>query len=125
VSAEATDGTRQMFRYTVPVDDKPWTFDLTGDPVAVANGYTLDEVDFWAEYAEGAPKKARRFQVFGTGHPLPPGARHVGTCLRASGLIWHLYELVSDEEAGPGGPPYVSEGITGLQWDNLGSRGSE
>ena len=93
---------RRMFRYTVPVDDKPWAFDLTGDPVAVANGATLDEVDFWAEFTAGAPKTPHRFQVFGTGHPLPPGGRWVGTCPRVSGLVWHLYELISDEEAGDG-----------------------
>ena len=87
---------RTIFRYTVPVDDHAWTFDLTSDPVAVANGSTLDEVDFWAEFTVGAPKTPRRFQVFGTGQPLPPGARHVGTCPRVSGQVWHLYEIVSD-----------------------------
>ena len=92
---------RTIVRYTVPVDDHAWTFDLTSDPVAVGNGITLDEVDFWAEYADGEPKKPRRFQVFGTGHQLPQNARHVGTCPRVSGLICHLYELVSDEETAP------------------------
>lgn len=92
---------RRVFRYTVPVDDRPWTFDLTSDPVHVAGGATLDEVEFWAEYDDGAPKAARRFQVFGTGHPLPQNARWVGTCPRVSGLVWHLYELVSDEEPAP------------------------
>jgi hypothetical protein len=91
---------RRMFRYTVPVDDQPWPFDLTGDPVAVAVGFTVDEVEFWAEHTEGTPKKARRFQVFGTGHPLPANARWVGTCPRVSGLVWHLYEIVGDGEAG-------------------------
>ncbi len=52
--------TRRMFRYTVPVDDNPWTFDLTSSPVHVANGATLDEVEFWAEHDDGAPKTARR-----------------------------------------------------------------
>lgn len=104
-TAEPPPPVRQMFRYTVPVDDRSWAFDLTGDPVAVANGYMLDEVDFWAEHTEGAPKKARRFQVFGTGHSLPPGARHVGTCLRSAGLIWHLYELAGDEREVPDGQP--------------------
>jgi len=89
---------RRMFRYTVPRDHTAWTFDLTSDPVHVDNGSTLDEVDFWAEHTDGAPKRARRFQVFGTGHPLPPDARWVGTCPRVSGLVWHLYEIVSDEE---------------------------
>jgi hypothetical protein len=90
---------RRMFRYTIPVDDKEWTQWLTSDPVHVANGRTLDEVEFWAEYTEGAPKRHRSFRVFGTDHPLPANARHVGTCPRVSGLVWHLYELVSDEEA--------------------------
>jgi hypothetical protein len=95
-SAEADpDGAvRQMFRYTVPVDDKPWTFDLTGYPVAVANGATLEEVDFWAEFTYGAPKTPRQFQVFGTGHPLPACARYVGTCPRTpEGIVWHLYDV--------------------------------
>jgi len=91
---------RRMYRYTVPVDDKAWTQWLTGDPVHVANGATLDEVEFWAECAEGDPKKPRRFQVFGTGHPLPPGARYVGTCPRTpEGIVWHLFEIISGEEA--------------------------
>jgi len=92
---------RRMFRYTVPVDDTAWTFDLTSDPVHVANGSTLDEVEFWAEFTDDAPRTERYFQVFGTGHPLPANARWVGTCPRVSGLVWHLFEIVSDErEAG-------------------------
>lgn len=84
---------RRMFRYTVPVDDQPWVFDLTASPVCVANGLALSEVDFWAEHSDGMEKIPRRFQVFGTGHQLPPGARWVGTCPRRSGIVWHLYEL--------------------------------
>ncbi len=92
---------RRMFRYTVRADDRPWTFDLTGDPVHVANGATVAEVEFWAEHTEGAPARARRFQVFGTGHLLPPGARYVGTCPRTlSGIVWHLYELAMMRDGG-------------------------
>lgn len=94
MSTSQITGTRRMFRYTVPVDDTPWSFDLTGDPVHVANGATLDEVEFWAEFTDGAQKESRHFQVFGTGHPLPANARYVGTCPRTrEGLVWHLYEL--------------------------------
>ena len=52
---------RRMFRYTVPVDDQAWTFDLTGDPVAVAGGATLDEVESWAEHTDGAAEDAAPF----------------------------------------------------------------
>jgi hypothetical protein len=93
------DGARRMFRYTVPVNGQPYPHSLTGDPVHVAVGATPAEVDFWAEHADGAPERARWFQVFGTGHPLPPGARYVGTCQRTQeGLIWHLFEILQEEQ---------------------------
>jgi hypothetical protein len=87
---------RKMFRYTVPVDDQPHEFTLTGDPVAVAigeHGSVGWSVEFWAEFDEDAGASDRAFQVFGTGHPLPDAARWVGTCPRTAGLIFHLYEV--------------------------------
>ena len=85
--------TRHMFRYVVPVDDRPHTIALSHNPVAVAAaGYTA--VEFWAEHTKGAPQIKRAFQVFGTGHPLPDDAQWIGTCPRTDGgFIWHLYEV--------------------------------
>ncbi len=91
---------RRMFRYEVPVDGQPHFLRLSHGPVAVAAAGP-DLVEFWAEHTEGAPEAERVFQVFGTGHPLRENARWAGTCPRVSGLIWHLYELVSDEGATP------------------------
>jgi hypothetical protein len=85
--------TRQVFRYTVPVDDRPHVIDLTNDPLHVANGVTLDEVEFWAEHDTDAEEYPAVFQVVGTGQPLPDGV-YVGTCPRTrEGLVWHLYRL--------------------------------
>src|SRR6185437_14733595 len=97
-TATVKTGARAMFRYEVPLTPG-WTYFLTGDPVCVANSATNPlAVEFWAEHTEGAPSRERTFQVFGTGHPLPPGARYVGTAPRTrDGLVWHLYEIVSDE----------------------------
>lgn len=91
--------TRRMHRYTVPVDDQPHGFDLA--PLAMSptvEATRLDDgryaVAFWSEHDENASTMTRSFQVFGTGHPLPPGASFVGTAPRtAEGLVWHLYEL--------------------------------
>ena len=47
---EKTMGKRQVFRYTIPVDDQPHTVHLTNDPLHVANGQLIDEVEFWAEH---------------------------------------------------------------------------
>lgn len=85
--------TRRMFRYAVPVDGQPHVIALSHSPVAVAPAGP-DVVEFWCEHTDGAPEVKRAFQVFGTGHPLPPAAEWRGTCLRTrAGLVWHLYEL--------------------------------
>jgi hypothetical protein len=85
---------RQIFRYIVPVNDQPHAIPLTHDPLYVANGDTLDEVEFWAEHDSDSDEWAATFQVFGTGQPLPDGAVYVGTCPRTrEGLVWHLYRI--------------------------------
>ena len=86
---------RRMYRSEVPVDGQPHFLRLSHGPVAVAAAGP-DCVEFWAEH--GGAEAERAFQVFGTGHPLRPDARWVGTCPRVSGPVWHLYELVSDGE---------------------------
>ena len=92
----ADEAKRCLFRYTVPVYAGGWTHDLTSDPVHVASGIAPGEVDFYAEFTEGAPVRVRTFEVFGTGFSLPAGARYVGTCPRnPADEVWHLYELVS------------------------------
>ena len=89
---------RQMFRYVVPLDDQPHEFTLTGDPVSVA-AILADRgaayVEFWAEHDDAAGVTDRAFQVFGTGHPLPPAARWAGTCDRVDGLVFHLFEVAT------------------------------
>lgn len=90
--------TTRMFRYLVPVDGKAYAFDLDHNPVHVAYRFeaTAGEcVEFWAEHSDGDHDRGpRTFQVFGTGHPLPDGARWIGTCDRTpDGLVWHLYEV--------------------------------
>lgn len=49
-------------------------------------------IAFWAEVDPTAPKRARRFQVVGTGHPVPGDAIHVGSVIMDM-LVWHLFEL--------------------------------
>ena len=86
---------RAMYRYMIPVDDRPHIETLTGDPVAVAATADSRGVEFWAEYDEQFGKSDRAFQVFGTGHPIPDGAVWVGTCPRTDlGLVWHLFEIL-------------------------------
>jgi hypothetical protein len=85
---------RHIYRYAVPVDDKPHEVALTGDPLAVAvSGSRHDFVEFWAENDDEAETRSRWFQVVGTGHPLPEGVSWAGTCPRVSGIVLHLCEV--------------------------------
>jgi len=83
---------RQMFRYELHASAQR-VFALSSDPVHV--GATDDQVvEFWAEDSDDAPTVERTFLVVGTGHPIPEGARYIGTCPRTPlGLVWHLYEV--------------------------------
>jgi hypothetical protein len=88
---------RRMLRHEVGIDG-PVKIALTGDPVLVAALAYESGVEFWAEYDEAKPVRERAFQIFGTGHHLPPGARWAGTAPRTpSGLVWHLYEITPAE----------------------------
>jgi hypothetical protein len=86
-------GDRAMFRYEVPIDDEAHVIELSHSPVIVAAQAYAYVVEFWAEHTVGAPLAKRSFQVFGTGHSLPEGAKWIGTCPRAEGFVWHLYEV--------------------------------
>jgi hypothetical protein len=85
-----------MYRWLVPVDDRAHDLPLTSGPLAVAAAWPQagPALELWAEHDDQVPARARRFQVFGTGQPLPEGARWAGTAARTRGeLVWHLYEL--------------------------------
>lgn len=91
---------RRIFRHYVVAGGRAKSFELTGSPLHVEArrlGVGMQAphlVDFWVEHDDDLPAATRTFQVFGTGHPLPPGARYVGSTARtADGFVWHLYEL--------------------------------
>jgi len=80
-----------VYRYTVPVDDRWHTLDLTG-PIVHVDCRRPDLVEVWA-LAGAEPERPRTLRVFGTGHPLPDDVTYVGTALAAGGaLVWHLFE---------------------------------
>jgi len=37
----------------------------------------------------------RRFEVYGTGKPVPAEREHVASCLSPNGGVWHVFEDVS------------------------------
>lgn len=59
-----------------------------------------DDACLWAEVESNAPKEARIFWVFGTGHVIPEEfspREHVGTFqLRELRLVFHVYEYTGE-----------------------------
>lgn len=49
----------------------------------------------WALVDSDSPPETRRFQIFGTGHPLPRGARHVGT-YGDGPFVRHVFEMIGE-----------------------------
>ena len=85
---------RKIYRHVVPVDDRTHTYHIVGDILHVANGRTMDEVEFWAGWDNQKPFRDVTVQVFGTGQPVPDDAVYVGTAPRTrEGLVWHLFEV--------------------------------
>lgn len=84
--------TRMIYRYEIPVDDRWHAVDLSGPIVHVASR-SMHSVELWAVHGE-QPATRRGFRVYGTGHPIPGDATHVGTTIPPGGqLVWHLLEL--------------------------------
>jgi hypothetical protein len=85
---------RSVYRYEVPVDDGDHTHTLTG-PIVHVDCRRHGLVEFWAIHSGVERGAARRFRAYGTGAPVPPGHRHVGTALDGP-LVWHLFEVPID-----------------------------
>ena len=73
--------------------DAPHEFVLTGDVLAVGCR-NVEPMEFWVIELSSTVRRTCRFLVVGTGHPLPPGAKYVGTAVApGGGLVWHLMEV--------------------------------
>lgn len=51
-------------------------------------------VEFWAIVDTTHKSEERQFAIHGTGHPIPPGQRYVGTAPGPT-FVWHLFEVVA------------------------------
>jgi hypothetical protein len=84
-------------------------FDLRGARISVYRDYDAVRIDAGAnEYMLDRATAYRLTAVI------------MSACIAA--MDW---EDPAADPPGPAGPPYPGEGITGMHWDNLGSRGSD
>lgn len=89
---------RAVHKITVPVNDKAVPFQLPpGTEILHVGCQSRDPRFVSAWYEVILPifsTETRSFQVFGTGHEVPPGPSYVGTAIVPDrNLVWHLYEV--------------------------------
>lgn len=57
-------------------------------------------ISLWALCHPGNPVERRKFNIYGTGHPLhPPIGDYIGTVLIYGGVqVYHVFEVTDDKE---------------------------
>lgn len=90
-------GSKTVYKYPLNMYE-PTTLDLSGDPVLVsqqepAKGFG-PLLFLWAEFRDSETPRTRTFEVFGTGHVIPPNAVHVQSFLQDA-FVWHVYETTA------------------------------
>jgi hypothetical protein len=85
--------TKRVLKWIVEVNDTPQMIG-SGPVVHVDCQSGPDIVTIWTEEHDTQPQQRREVQVYGTGHPIPLFAEHVGSVVTGGGaLVWHVYEL--------------------------------
>lgn len=69
-------------------------YNLSADSQAkiVHVGEQTGSICIWFECDTDQEVKSRTFCILGTGHPIPPDGKHVGTVIMGT-FVWHVYEL--------------------------------
>lgn len=86
-----------MYKWTVPVDDRP--HEIGGGKIIHARARTPNEVEVWTEESVLVltPNPKRVVQVVGTGQRYSNGNVKVTIPVENSILVWHVVALWSGE----------------------------
>jgi hypothetical protein len=69
------------------------TFEMPQGAKFVRFAMQAGDPTLWAHVDPDAPFRNRQVQVFGTGHPIPDGAKYIDSCDDGP-FVWHAFELV-------------------------------
>lgn len=84
---------RAVYKYPLEITDEQ-VIRVSEEHRVVLVGLQHGVPTIWIEVDPSAPQPPHRFFVHGTGHPIVPGAVHVGSFQQAA-FVWHVYEEVS------------------------------
>lgn len=87
---------RYIYKHRVPLNDAWVEIELHRTAQIVFVGaQEHDAIVFWTEEETSRPKYARRFRVFGTGHPIEDADAVYRGTVQAGIYVWHLFEQLS------------------------------
>ena len=99
--------TRTVWKYDINVKDAAAELGIVialpaqAKFLASAFQYSTAFVTTWFEVNPDMPKVRRRFQLFGTGHPIDDGLSYLSShSLHSGELILHLYQATEGEITG-------------------------
>lgn len=81
--------TRHVLKWPVQSDDQDHQIG-TGRVVLVDSQGAHGTVCVWTEEEAGDDLATRPVRIYGTGNPVPEGAKHVGSTL-AGPFVWHVF----------------------------------
>jgi hypothetical protein len=94
-TSEATSRASVVWKYELNLFGRLTTLELPAGAVITHFAVQGRRPCIWAHVnPDSSETEVRGFQIFGTGHPIPPGAKHVGTVLDGD-FVWHAFEVRS------------------------------
>ena len=81
-----------VWKYILKPTDEGQTLMLPEKAELLAAAQRPEGVCIWFEVYPDQNIKGRRFEVYGTGHPIPERAVYCGTVFDTV-LVWHIYEV--------------------------------
>jgi hypothetical protein len=97
------DAMKRIWKYILPIRDGVQEIDMPKGAIIRHIGDQPNfghQIQIWAEVDDQETERfERKFQVFGTGHPIAPTEHfeeefaYTGSVITAGGsLVWHVYE---------------------------------
>ena len=88
---------KTIYKYKLPLTDlSEISLPASGDVISV--GDQQGELVLWVLVEPDEKMMLRTFRIAGTGHPLgfesPNDVSFIGTVQQASGLVWHIFEVI-------------------------------
>lgn len=81
-----------MWKYEFELSDDPQPKDMPRDAQLLHVEAQDGLITLWALVVPDRKPERRSFVIHGTGHPVDPDSRYVGTALIRP-FVWHLFEV--------------------------------